>query len=68
MIEARLTLALVVRRYNFVKVGLGVIRTDETGQPVPSSYWQYEVKSKLYNASPVMVDLFLDLLTDHPSR
>jgi cytochrome P450 len=49
MIEARLILASVVRRYDFAKVGLGEFAMDENGQPALDSHGQYETKSKLYN-------------------
>jgi cytochrome P450 len=49
MIEARLILASVVRRYDFAKVGLGEIAMDENGLPVLNSHGQYETKSKIYN-------------------
>ncbi|KAF4220072.1 hypothetical protein CNMCM8980_003361 [Aspergillus fumigatiaffinis] len=67
MIEARLILASVVRRYDFAKVGLGEIAMDENGQPALNSHGQYETKSKLYNVitpSPVPRPAFRILLAD----
>jgi cytochrome P450 len=48
-IEARVILACTVRRYDFVKVGLGEADLDEMGQPVLNTKQQYKVKSELYN-------------------
>lgn len=51
-LEARVILASVVRQYDFVKVGLGEIKLDESGKLVVNSKGQYELKSRLYNVSP----------------
>ena len=51
-IEARVILASVVRQYDFIKVGLGEIKLNESDGPVMNSCGQFEVKSKLYNVSP----------------
>ncbi|KAJ5188320.1 cytochrome P450 [Penicillium cf. griseofulvum] len=48
-IEARVILASMVRQYDFVKVGLGEIKLNESGEPVVNPTGQYEVKSTLYN-------------------
>jgi cytochrome P450 len=51
-IEARVILASVLRQYDFVKVGLGETKLNESGEPVVNPTGQYEVKSTLYNVSP----------------
>lgn len=50
-LEARVILACVLRRYDFVKVGLGESVLDEKGLPVVNGKGQYEVKSELYSVS-----------------
>lgn len=47
-IEAYVILAVVARRYEFVKVGLGEIVRDELGRPVMGKTGQHEVKFELY--------------------
>ena len=48
-IEARVIIAMVARRYDFTKVGLGEIIRDKEDQPMLDDYGQYKVKSRLYN-------------------
>lgn len=43
----------MVRQYDFVKVGLGEIKLNESGEPVVNPTGQYEVKSTLYNTLEV---------------
>jgi cytochrome P450 len=50
-IEARVIVAAVARRYDFVKVGLGELDRDEKGEPVVNETGQFKTKSKLYNVS-----------------
>lgn len=50
-IEAYLILAVVARRYEFVKGGLGAVACDDQGQPVMGKGGQYEVSSDLYQVS-----------------
>ena len=50
-IEARVIVAAVVRRYDFVKVGLGELDLAEKGQPVLNEKGQYKTKSDMYNVS-----------------
>jgi cytochrome P450 len=50
-IEARVIVAAVARRYDFVKVGLGELDLDEKGQPVLNEKGQYKTKSEMYNVS-----------------
>ncbi len=50
-IEARVVLAVMIRRYEFVKVGLGEFLMDERGSPSVNEKGQYKVKSELYNVS-----------------
>ncbi|KAK3686206.1 cytochrome P450 [Podospora appendiculata] len=50
-IEARVILATVARRYDFVKVGVGENALDERGLPVVDEKGQYKVTSELYNVS-----------------
>ena len=76
-IEARVIVAAVARRYDFVKVGLGELDLDEKGRPVLDEKRQFRTKSKLYNVSisvPVsvsrparaMVQMSADCIKDGP--
>ncbi|KAI1122174.1 cytochrome P450 [Nemania abortiva] len=48
-IEARIVIAMLVRRYNFTKVGLGEVELGESGQPtLDKRTKQFTVKSELY--------------------
>ncbi|KAI0024888.1 cytochrome P450 [Xylariomycetidae sp. FL0641] len=48
-LEARIMVATVARRYDFVKVGLGECVCGKKGQPVLDGKGRYKVKSELYN-------------------
>lgn len=50
-IEARVIVAVVARRYDFVKVGLGELELDEKGRGVLNEKGQYKTKSEMYNVS-----------------
>ncbi|KAH6611701.1 cytochrome P450 [Chaetomium sp. MPI-SDFR-AT-0129] len=52
-IEARVIVAVVARRYDFVKVGLGELDLDGKGQPTLNDKGQYRVKSEMYNTTQV---------------
>ncbi|KAH6623878.1 cytochrome P450 [Chaetomium tenue] len=52
-IEARVIVAAVARRYDFVKVGLGELDLNEKGQPVENDKGQYKVKAEMYNTAQV---------------
>ncbi|KAI1445927.1 cytochrome P450 [Annulohypoxylon stygium] len=53
-IEARVIIALTVRRYDFIKVGLGEVALDESNQPsLDSSNGQYRVLEELYSTRKV---------------
>ncbi|KAK1762225.1 cytochrome p450 [Phialemonium atrogriseum] len=52
-LEARVILACVLRRYDFVKVGLGESVLDEKGLPVVNGKGQYEVKAELYSTNQI---------------
>ncbi|KAI1656443.1 cytochrome P450 [Daldinia decipiens] len=52
-IELRVIIAVVARRYNFVKVGLGEIEMDEMNLPVRANGGRFKVKSELYNTRQV---------------
>ncbi|KAL2175877.1 cytochrome P450 [Thermothelomyces heterothallicus CBS 202.75] len=52
-IEARVIVALVARRYDFVKVGLGELDLEEAGRPILDEKGQYKTKSELYNTQQV---------------
>lgn len=64
--EARVILACVMRRYDFVKVGLGEVDTDAMGQPVMDRKGKYKTKSDLINVSyyPLSQSSASDLLLD----
>ena len=50
-IEARVILALAIRRYDFTKVGLGELALDAESRPMLNEKGQYEVKEELFNVS-----------------
>lgn len=50
-IEARVILACVARRYDFVKVGQGEFELDEKGRPILDEKGFYRTKSTLFNVS-----------------
>ncbi|RYP80361.1 hypothetical protein DL769_002510 [Monosporascus sp. CRB-8-3] len=53
-IEARVIIALAVRRYNFIKAGMGEVTLDESGRPsLDEKTGQYKVTEKLYAARQV---------------
>lgn len=52
-IEARVIVAVVARRYDFVKVGLGEVDLGEKGRPTVNEKGQYRVKSEMYNVSAI---------------
>ncbi|KAI7786122.1 hypothetical protein LA080_004506 [Diaporthe eres] len=54
-IEARVVIALAVRRYDFVKVGMGEVVLDDSGQPsLDERTGQYKVTEEVYPARQVM--------------
>lgn len=55
-IEAKVILALVVRRYDFEKVGIGALALDGEGRPMLNEKGYYKTESDLFNVS---VTLFL---------
>lgn len=49
MIETRVVLALTIRRYNFTKVGIGAVSSNETsGQPEMGKHGQYKAAEEMY--------------------
>ncbi|KAF3012434.1 hypothetical protein E8E14_011475 [Neopestalotiopsis sp. 37M] len=58
-IEARIIIALVVRRYDFTKVGLGEFALNKSGQPsLDEKTGQFEVTEELYTMrQQVLMDL-----------
>jgi cytochrome P450 len=53
MNEMRIIVALVARRYDFVKVGLGQVACDEGDRPRLQENGQYAVVTPLYQASQI---------------
>lgn len=51
MIELRVIVAAIARRFDFTKVGLGELVLDENNQPVLGEDGSYGVKSQLYSVS-----------------
>ncbi|KAJ6519419.1 cytochrome P450 [Mycena sanguinolenta] len=52
-IEARVLLALAVRRYDFVKVGMGATVLDDANTPVLNEHGQYKVMSEMYQTRQI---------------
>jgi cytochrome P450 len=50
-LEAKVILACVMRRYDFVKVGMGEVERDEKGQAIVGEKGKYKTKSELLNVS-----------------
>lgn len=48
-LESRIIIAIVARKYDFIKMGLGEIALNEKGLPTLDDKGQYRVKSELYN-------------------
>ncbi|KAL2262650.1 hypothetical protein VTK26DRAFT_575 [Humicola hyalothermophila] len=51
ILEARVIVAAVARRYDFVKVGMGEVDLDGKGRPALNEKGQFKVKSDIYNAT-----------------
>lgn len=67
MIEAKVMLALVVRKYDFVKTGQGELDLDAEGRPILDDKGYYKTKSELFNVS-IHINPFVLLFTrTHPS-
>ncbi|KAF2876129.1 cytochrome P450 [Massariosphaeria phaeospora] len=49
-LEARVILACVMRKYDFVKVGAGEVELDEKQQPMVDEKGRYKTKSELFSA------------------
>ena len=56
-LEAKTILACVVRRYDFVKVGVGAAVRDEKGEPVVDEKGKYVTESELLSVSAEFEDL-----------
>ncbi|KAM7212398.1 cytochrome p450 [Rhypophila decipiens] len=52
-IEARVIIAMIARRYDFTKVGLGELARDEKGRPILDERGQYKVKDELYSVRQI---------------
>jgi cytochrome P450 len=50
-LEARVILACVMRRYDFIKVGAGEVEVDEQGRPIVDEKGRYRTKSEMFNVS-----------------
>ncbi|KAF2031811.1 cytochrome P450 [Setomelanomma holmii] len=67
-LEARVILACVMRRYDFVKVGRGEVETDEKGQPIVDGKGKYRTKSELISVSDPASDVMTKLTRYRPWR
>lgn len=59
-LEARVILACVMRRYDFIKVGAGEVELDEKGNPTVDEKGRYKTKSELFNVSLPNCDYGVD--------
>lgn len=50
-IEARVMIAMTVRRFDLTKVGQGAVALDDTGKPIIGKHGQYRVISDMYQVS-----------------
>jgi cytochrome P450 len=50
-VEARVILACVMRRYDFIKVGAGEVELDKKGRPVLDANGAYKTRSEMFNVS-----------------
>jgi cytochrome P450 len=64
-LEARVILACVMRRYDFVKVGLGEVETDEKGQPILDGKGSYKTKGELLSVSGFSLFSYFHVLTSY---
>jgi cytochrome P450 len=60
-LESRIILAMVARKYDFVKVGLGEAKLDENGLPEINEKGQHKTNSPLYSVSCTPESPSLDL-------
>jgi cytochrome P450 len=52
MIEARVVIAMIARRFDFTKVGIGALTLDSaTGNPIMGQHGQYKVTEEIYQVS-----------------
>ncbi|KAI0203409.1 cytochrome P450 [Astrocystis sublimbata] len=57
MIESRIVLALAVRRFDFIKVGIGAVAMNDTsGQPEMDKHGQFKVVKEMYMVTAKPVD------------
>lgn len=49
--EVRVVLACIVRRFDFIKVGLGELEIDEKERPILDDKGYYKTKSELFSVS-----------------
>lgn len=52
-IEARVIIAVIARRFEFVKVGLGELDADDKGRPILNEKGEYKVKTEVYQTIQV---------------
>lgn len=56
LIETRVVLAMAVRRYNFLKVGIGAPRSSNaTGEGELDDHGRYKIESEMYMVSDVQI-------------
>jgi cytochrome P450 len=59
-LEARVILACVMQRYDFIKVGAGEVELDEKQQPIVDEKGKFKTKSELFNVSNEQVSFGID--------
>ncbi|KAF2792269.1 cytochrome P450 [Melanomma pulvis-pyrius CBS 109.77] len=57
-LEARVILACVIKRYDFIKVGAGEVELDDKDRPVVDKNGVYKTKSELFNTMQVTAKPF----------
>jgi hypothetical protein len=69
-LEARVILACVMRRYDFVNVEVGETETDKKGRPIVDEKGRYRTKSELLSVSGAWMTAYLKttLTRDRPWR
>ncbi|CAI6341713.1 unnamed protein product [Periconia digitata] len=59
-LEARVILACVIRKFDFIKLGAGAVLNDEKGQPIVDEGGRYKTNGELFSVSALSEDHYRD--------